>query len=276
MGRKLHPSRIIIHVILIIGVLISIFPFYWMIVMATNETSAVFAYPPVLKFGSHLIENLNKVFNKVDILTAFKNTVIVVLATTVLKLFFDSLAGFVFAKYKFPAKNFLFVIMLATMMIPGQLSLIPQFIIMAKIGWVNELKALIIPQVVNAFGIFWIRQYGASSIPDELMESARMDGCRTFGQYWHVALPILRPALAFLGILVFMQTWEDYLWPLVITNSPDKFTIMIAIAQLKSRYTVDYSMVVTGSLISTVPLIIMFLATSRQFIAGISQGAVKG
>lgn len=275
MIKKDKLTSILVHAFLIVGVIVSIFPFYWLIVMSTNETSAVFSSPPHMLFGDQLMVNIRKVFDNAQFFKAITNTLFVVVVTTGLKLFFDSLAGFAFAKFNFPAKSFLFVFILATMMIPGQLSLVPQFIIMKEIGWLNDFKALIVPHVVNAFGIFWIRQYAVGAIHDDLIAAARIDGCNTFRLYWNVALPVIRPALAFLGIVAFMDTWQDYLWPLVVLNTPDKFTIMIALAQLKTQYSVDYAMVMAGALMATVPLIVMFLATARQFIAGISDGAIK-
>jgi cellobiose transport system permease protein len=159
-------------------------------------------------------------------------------------------------------------------MIPGQMLLVPQFIIIKELDWLGSYKALIIPGMATAFGIFWIRQY-ALAIHDELLEAATIDGSSKFGLYWRVALPILRPALAFLGITTFMGVWEDYLWPLIVLTDTSKFTLMLALQQLKSVHTGDYAMVMTGTLLATLPLILFFLVVSRQFIAGIMDGAVK-
>ncbi len=159
-------------------------------------------------------------------------------------------------------------------MIPGQMVLVPQFIIMKNLGLLGSYIALILPSIATAFGIFWIRQY-ALAIYDDLLEAARIDGCNKFGLYWHVALPVLRPALAFLAITTFMGVWEDYLWPLIVLTDTSKFTLMLALQQLKTVHTADYSMVMTGTLLSTIPLIVFFLIVSRQFIAGIMEGAVK-
>ncbi|QHT63163.1 carbohydrate ABC transporter permease [Paenibacillus lycopersici] len=274
MGKAIVFKKLLLHAVLILGVLASIFPFYWLVVMSTNQTSAIFAFPPKLTFGGYFAINYRHVLDNMNFYRALLNTLFIAVASTTLQLFFNSLTGFTFAKFKFPGSRALFFIMMATMMIPGQMLLVPQFIIVKTLGWVGSYKALIAPSIASAFGIFWIRQY-ALAIHNELLESARIDGCSKFGQYWRIALPILRPALAFLAITTFMGVWEDYLWPLIVLTDSSKFTLMIALQQLKSVHTADYSMVMTGTLMATVPLIVVFLVVSRQFIAGIMEGAVK-
>ncbi|WP_156289838.1 carbohydrate ABC transporter permease [Oceanobacillus salinisoli] len=275
MDRKLSFKSIILHFILFLGIFISLFPFFWMVVMATNETSAVYSVPPKLTFGTELFNNIIEVFESTNFIGSFMNTVFVSVVATVLKLFFASLAGFAFAKFHFPGKNFLFFFLLATMMIPSQLSLVPNFIVMETLGWLGTFKALIIPDMASAFGIFLIKQYAEEAIHNELMDAGRMDGCNTFRLYWNIALPILRPILAFFGMVTFMGVWQDYLWPLIVMTDTSKFTLMIELAQLKSLYATDYALVMTGSVLATIPLIIVFLLFSKQFIAGIADGAVK-
>ena len=275
MTRAFSLQGIILHTLLIFGLLLSLFPFFWMVVMATNDTSAVYSVPPTLTFGSELMNNINEVFANTNFLNSFKNTIFVTVVATFFKLFFASLAGFVFAKYDFRGKNFLFFFLLATMMIPSQLSLVPNFIIMDTLGWLGEFKALIIPDLASAFGIFLIRQYSEEAIHNDLMDAGVMDGCNNFRLYWHIALPIMRPMLAFFGMVTFMGVWQDYLWPLIVMTNPEKYTLMIELAQLKSLYSIDYALVMTGSLLATLPLIIVFLLFSKQFIAGIADGAVK-
>lgn len=268
-------NKAVVHFVLLIGAFISIFPFYWLAVMSTNKTSAILRFPPKLIFGNQLWVNLQHVFENINLLQGFMNTLIVAVLSVVGTLFFCSLAGFTFAKFQFPGKNFLFVSLLVTMMIPAQLSFIPSFIEMAFIGWVNSFQALIVPGLANAFGIFWIRQYCLESVPDELLEAGRLDGCGQFRLYWNVAIPILRPALAFLGIFTFVGVYNDYLWPLVVINNPKRFTLQVVLSQLNGIYNTDYGMVMAGTLLATIPLIIIFAIFSRQFISGIAEGAIK-
>lgn len=274
-GANFKAGKLFLHVVLTVGVVVSLFPFYWLIVMATHTTSDIFRFPPTLTIGSYLPTNIAHVLSSVDFFEAFLNTVFVAGTATVLVLFFCSLAGFSFAIFEFPAKNVLFILLLVTMALPHQLSLVPLFVIMAHLDWVNSFKALIIPGMANAFGIFWMRQYAQLSIPTELIDAGRIDGCNHLRLYWHVALPILRPALAFLSIYSFINIWNDYLWPLIILNDPGKYTLQVALAQLNGVYSVDYSMVMAGTLMSTLPLILIFIAGCRQFIANIAVGAVK-
>jgi len=269
-------GRIVTYVALTAGAVIMLLPYYWLAVMASNTTDQIYASPPTLTFGSHLFSNIGQVFERIDFFGSLVNTVIVAVATTVLVLFFDSLAAFTFAKYRFPGSRVLFAILLATFVVPMQLASIPLFSIMAGFGWVGSLKALVIPAAANAFGIFWMRQYCEAALSDELLEAARVDGCGFFRTYWNVALPLLRPALAFLGIFTFVTAWNDYLWPLVVLINSDHVTLQVALSQLNGVYVKDYSVVMAGTLVSIVPLIIMFLFGARNFIKNIAAGALKG
>lgn len=270
-----RTQRIIVEILLLIGLILSVFPFYWMIVWATNTTSSVFRVPPALAFGNQLMVNVTNVLQNIPFVQNFLNTVFVAACVTVLVLFFCSLAGFTFAKCEFPGKNTLFVILLATMILPSAGSLVASFVIMANLGWLGTFLPLIVPSMVTAFGIFWMRQYSISAIHSELIDAAKIDGCGHFRTYWHIALPALRPALGFLGIFTFIGAWNDYLWPLIVLNDSKLFTLQVALANLNGVYNTDYSMVMTGTLMATIPLIIVFFLGARQFIANISAGALK-
>lgn len=268
-------QRIVTDVLLILGLLISIFPFYWMIVMATNSTSAIYSVPPKLFFGGQLWINITHVFQNINFLQAFLNTLLVACVVTALTLFFCSIAGFTFAKFEFPGRNVLFTILLGTIILPSGGALVASFVIMANLHWIGTFLPLIIPAMAPAFGIFWMRQYSLSAIHSDLIDAARIDGCKHLRLYWNVAVPALRPALGFLGILTFVTVWNDYLWPLVVLNQPQIYTLQVALAQLNGIYNTDYSMVMAGTLLSTIPLIILFFLGARQFIANISAGALK-
>ncbi len=273
--RTEQIKTIVGHVVLMLGVAVSIFPFYWMLVMASNTTPDIFTYPPKLLLGPHLFENMGNVLDNIDFFGAMLITLIASLGVTVLVLFFDSLAAFAFAKYEFPGRNLLFGILLVTFMIPSQLALVPQFVTLAEFGWIGSLKALIIPGAANAFGIFWMRQYAKGAIPDELISAAKVDGAGFFRQYLTVGLPVLRPGLAFLGIFTFINVWNDYLWPLIVMTDPNKLTLQVALQQLNGVYGTDYSMVMAGALMSVIPLIGVFIIGGRHFIADIAAGAMK-
>jgi cellobiose transport system permease protein len=267
---------IALHAFLLLGVVISLFPFYWTVVMATNTTSDIYRFPPKLTFGSHLAENIRHVFDNVDFFVPLVNTLLVACSTTLLVLFFDSLAAFTFAKFDFPGRRVLFAILIGTFMLPVQLAVIPQFITMVHLGWVGQLRALVIPAAANAFGIFWMRQYIQNSVPDELLDAARIDGARFLRLYWSVVVPVVRPGLAFLGIYTFIAAWNDYLWPLIVLTNPKKLTLQVALSQLNSAHGLDYSMVMAGALLAMAPLVVVFVLFARGFVADIAKGAFKG
>lgn len=267
---------IALHVCLTAGLLLSVFPFYWAVIMSTHSSTEIFSYPPKLLPGSHFLENVRSLFDNVDFFGSMFNSLLVACSVTFLVLFFDSLAAFVFAKFRFPGRRVLFALMMAIFMVPAQLQAIPQFVIMAKIGWIGTMTALIVPAAANAFGIFWMRQYMKSAIHDELLDASRIDGASFMRQYWHVALPVVRPGLAFLGIFTFMGQWNDYAWPLIALTNPDNVTLQVALSQLNGVHgTTDYGMVMTGALLALVPLLIVFAIGARQIIADLGKGAVK-
>jgi cellobiose transport system permease protein len=274
--RFRRPKGLTAHIVLVLAVLISVFPFVWTIIMATNTTQDIYKSPPKLTFGSHLLENIRHVLHTIDFFGSMLNTIVVATVTTVLVLFVDSLAAFTFAKFDFPGRRVLFAALLGFMMLPLQLGILPQFILMSKIGWVGMLKALIPPALANAFGIFWLRQYIEGGVPDELLDAARIDGAGFFRQYWNVALPMIRPALSFLAIYAFVGAWNDYVWPLVVLTNPAHVTLQVELAQLNVGHNTDYSMVMAGVLMASIPLVVVFTIFARGFIAGATEGAVQG
>lgn len=268
-------TKAITHILLVVGVLISIFPFYWMVVMSTNTTGDIYTIPPKLFFGSNLLTNVMHVFADIDFFRALLNTTFIAICSTVLVLFFCSLAGFTFAKFEFPARNTLFVILLGTMILPSAGSLVASYVIMADLHWIGTFLPLIIPGMVPAFGIFWLRQVALGAISSELVDAGRLDGANHFRLYWHVALPVLRPAMGWLGITTFIAAWNDYLWPLIVLNDPRLYTLQLALHQLNGVYSTDYSMVMTGTFMATLPLLIIFFIGARQFISNLTAGALK-
>ena len=231
-------------------------------------------YPPKLLPGSHFLENVRNLFDAIDFFGSMANSLLVAVSVTFLVLLFDSLAAFVFAKFEFPGRK------AAVRAADGHLHgaraapAIPQFVIMAKLGWIGSMTALIVPAAANAFGIFWMRQYMKGAIHDELLDASRLDGCGFLRQYWHVALPVVRPGLAFLGIFTFMGQWNDYAWPLIALTNPDNVTLQVALSQLNGAHgTTDYGMVMTGALLALIPLLIVFAIGARQIIGDLAQGS---
>ena len=204
----------------------------------------------------------------------FVNSVFIATASTLLTLFFCSLGGYAFAKYQFRGQKILFGILLASMMVPFQVLLVPLFGLMYDIGWLNSYKAIVIPFSVGAFGVFLMRQF-IVTIPSELLDAARIDGCSEFGIYYRVVLPIIKPALGALTIYSFLGSWNGYLWPLIILRDEAKYTLPIGLANLVGIYRQDYGMLMAGTLLSLMPIVILFLAMQREFVQGITLGGVK-
>ena len=282
--RHLKVSSLLPHLALLCGVVISIFPFYWLIVMATNTTSAIYSYPPTLTFGTQLVTNITHVMASIDFFGSFVNTFIVAVCTMVLVLFFDSLAGFTFAKFEFPGKKALFLVLLATFMVPAQLSVVPLFVMMAHLKWVGGLQALIIPGAANAFGIFWMRQV-ISSVPNEMLEAGRIDGCSPFGLYWRVVVPVIKPGLAALAVLTFIGIYNDFVLPVIAINSDDMQTLQVMLSALATQINAAqvgvsganaWGEILAASTLASLPVLVLFTALQRQFIQGALAGSVKG
>jgi len=221
-----------------------------------------------------LTSNYRNLWKAVPFNRYFINSVFIATASTLLTLFFCSLGGYAFAKYQFRGKTILFGILLASMMIPFQVLLVPLFGLMYDIGWLNSYNAIIIPFSVGAFGVFLMRQF-IVTIPSELLDAARIDGCSEFGIYYRIVLPIIKPALGALTIYTFLSSWNGYLWPLIVLRDEGKYTLPIGLANLVGIYRQDYGMLMAGTLLSLLPIIILFLAMQREFVQGITLGGVK-
>jgi cellobiose transport system permease protein len=269
-------SRTLVYVVLLLGAIASAYPFYWMLVIGTRTKEAAYQLPPAILPGPELIANFSHALERIIFFRALWNSFVVSGLTTVSVLFFCSLAGFAFAKFEFPGKKWLFLMVLGTLLVPQQLSVLPNYILMSKLSWIDSYKAIIVPGMVSAFGIFWMRQYITAAIHQELLEASRIDGCSYFHTFWRIVLPVILPALAMLGIFSFLNTWNDFFWPLVVLKNSDNFTIQIALQQLFSRNdAIDFGMIMSAIFFATLPLLIVFALFSRWFISGLTSGAVK-
>ena len=263
------------YAILAFVVIISVFPFYWTIVAASTSNSAIAQVPPPLLPGGNLISNFHKAITQVNMAKAILNSVIVSGSIALGTVLFCTLAGFAFAKLRFRGRNLLLFITIGTLMVPPQLGIIPLFMIIAKLHWVNQLQAVILPTLVSGFGVFFMRQYLSEALPTELLEAGRVDGASTLRIFWRIVLPIARPAMAVLGMLTFMQAWNDFFWP-IIALTQDNPTVQVALLGLGQGYVPDHSIIMAGTLIGTLPLLAVFLLLGRQIVGGIMHGAIKG
>jgi cellobiose transport system permease protein len=256
---------------------VSAFPLYWMFVIASSTDEAVSQIPPSVVPGGELRNNLHEVFTMQQVYFAASliNSFIVAAAVTVSTLFFCSLAGFAFAKLRFPGRDKLMIVVILTLTVPNQLGIVALYILMGKLGWNGTLVSVIVPFLVSAFGVFYLRQFIMHAVPDELVESARMDGALTMRVYWSIVLPAIRPALAVLGLLTFVATWNEFQWPLIQLNGTEFPTSMVALSDLASGNYVIYRRVLAGAFAATVPLLVLLLIGGRQIVRGIMEGAVK-
>jgi cellobiose transport system permease protein len=268
-------SLLLRYPVLLVLLVLSSFPVYWTFTIASQTNEAVGETPPPFLPGGNFLANARRVFEYADFWKALLNSFIVAGSITASTLVFCSMAGFAFAKLPFRGRNALLLVVLTTMMCPVQLGVIPLYIEMQALGWAQHLLAVIVPTAVSAFGVVFMRQYTMQAVPDELLEAGRMDGCTSWGLYWHVVLPALRPAMAVLGLLTFMQAWNDFMWPLVVL-SPHNPTVQVALSTLAAGKFMDYTLVLAGTALATLPILVVFGVFGRRIISGIMEGAVKG
>lgn len=265
------------YALLALFVLASAIPLYYAVLLASSDPGTIARNPiPSPIPGPNLLANLGQVINSdIKFWTAFGNSVFVATITSLSIVFFATLAGFSFSKLRFRGRQGLLVFVVATMAVPTQLGVVPLFMVMSKLGWTGDLKAVIVPGLVTAFGVFWMTQYLDAALPYELVEAARVDGASMFQTFWNVALPASRGAASMLFLFSFVGSWTNFFWPFIVLG-PNNPTLPVALQQLQASYFKDYSLIMAGVVISTLPLVLMFIVAGRQLVAGIMQGAVKG
>jgi len=267
-------GRTTLYILLIVSSILMIVPFYWSLGSSLKLEQFVFANPPQWIPNPLTWANFVHVLTRIPFLRYFGNSVIVVVATTLGHVFFDTLAAYAFAKLTFPGRDKIFFIMLLALMVPFQVNMIPLYKIMADLHWTDTYLALIVPNLTNIFGIFLMRQF-MMTIPSELLDAARIDGCNEFGVFRRVALPLALPGIATLIIFTFMDTWNAFLWPRIVISSEKLFTLPVGLAQLQMKNTSNQAQIMAGTVLTALPMIIVFLFMQRQFIEGMTAGALK-
>lgn len=270
------PQRLIAYAIVAIGAVLMLGPFYFMFVFATHTNREILSMPPPLWFGSAFLDNLDQLLRSLP--HFWKNvgwSVYVALMSTVLNLFFCSLAGFAFAMYDFKWRVGLFTMVMATMLLPSFVGMIPTALTMSWLEWMNQPRALYVPGAVGALGIFMMRQYIESAIPRELIDAARIDGCGEFAIYWRVVLPLIGPALGTLGLITFIGSWNNFIGPLIVIRDMEMYTVPLALRSLQGTGQIPWGAISAGSAIAVLPLLVLFMLASRRLIEGLTAGAVK-
>jgi cellobiose transport system permease protein len=275
-GGRLGRVRWWTYLLLGLAAFASLFPLYWMFVVASTDSATATRMPPEIVPGDNFFHLAGLVFTTVPFLQSILNSLVVATTIGVGHAVLCALAGFAFAKLRFRGSNVLFLVIVLTMTVPTQLAIIPKYMIISGLGWVDTLQAVSIPELASAFGIFWMRQHIAATISDELMQAARMDGASTWQIFWRIAFPIVRPAAFVIGLFGFVMAWNDFLWPFVVLKSPERFTAQIAIKALQNSYTIDLGLAMSGSFLATLPALVLFVFVGRRMVAGILDGAFKG
>jgi multiple sugar transport system permease protein len=272
---RFRPGALAIHALLILGAIVMVGPFVWMVLTSLKSFTESTQVPPVI-FPSQLDwNNYSDVFSSLPFLNFYINTTLMALGRVVGVLFFCSMMAYALARIEFPGRNIIFLLVLSVFMVPGQVLLIPQYLIMSQLGWLNTLQALITPGLFSAFGTFQLRQYFLS-LPKELEEAARLDGANHFQIYWRIMLPLVRSGLVALAILKILWSWNELLWPLIVNNSPDKLTLSAGLAFLQDEFTTNYPQMMAGATLAIAPMIVLFAVLQRYFIEGIALSGSKG
>lgn len=268
-------TRIITHLILIIGSIVTVFPFLWMILTSLKTNGEAVLIPPTIFPAKPTLTAYAEVFEVIPfenvLVNSFVSTIIIVLA----QVLFCSMAAYAFARLSFPGKNFLFILILSVLMVPGQIFLIPQYLIIMKMGLLDSMGGLVLPSLFSAFGTFLMRQF-FMTIPKELEEAARIDGCSRFRIYWNIMLPLVKPGTVSLVIFTAKYAWNNFMWPMIVTTSPEKMTLPPALSTLAGAHVTKYPPQMAGAVLAVLPILILYIIFQKQFIEGVSRAGVKG
>jgi multiple sugar transport system permease protein len=264
-----------LHLVLVVGAVATIVPLAWMVSASLMPAGEATAFPPRVLPSRATLANYTELFERLDIGRAFLNSAIVAVLSTVLSLLFNSMAGYAFAKLRFAGRDRLFGFLIGALAIPAQVAMLPLFLMLKTLGLVNTYAGVMIPLMATIYGVFLVRQF-MISIPDDLIAAARIDGASEWQIYWSVILPVARPVLATLAIFTFMSAWNDFMWPLVILTSDEKYTLPVAIASLVGEHAQDVELMMASSVLAVIPVLLLFFVLQKQYIAGLTAGSMKG
>jgi multiple sugar transport system permease protein len=268
-------KKVLLHFALIAGGLVTLFPLLWMLSASFMSNGEATTYPAHVVPHAPTLDQYRALFVRLNIGRAFFSSTIIAIVTTLFSLLFNSMAGYAFARLRFRGRDRIFTLLLAALVIPAQVGMLPLFLLMKSLGLVNTYWGVIIPSLASVFGIFLIRQF-MLSIPQELLEAARIDGAGEWRIYWSVVMPLARPILATLAIFTFMTTWNDFMWPLIVLSDESRYTLPVALANLVGEHAQDVELMMAGSVLTVLPVLALFLFLQRYYIAGLMAGSVKG
>jgi multiple sugar transport system permease protein len=267
---------LLVYGVLAVTTTISLFPLDWLLLTAFTPTESSIKLPPDLIPLNASLVNFERLFSRApQVWNWAANSLLIALSVSVFHIFFDTLSGYAFAKKHFPGRKILFGMIISTLLIPPQVTLIPLYLLVRQYGLINNLWGVILPGFADVFGIFLMRQY-IQTLPTELEEAARIDGCSEPGIFWRIILPLSKPAIAALAIFTFVRSWNAFLWPLIVLQKTGTYTLPVGVASLQEEFVVDYGIIFAGAALAAVPMIIFFLLFQRYFIEGVRLGALKG
>lgn len=276
-GARVGIGQLVLLAVLAVGAVLMVGPFYWALVTSFKSRQEILVFPPTWWPAQPTLEHWLKLTNLRigNFEDFFRNSLFVAISVTLLTLLTSAMAGYVFAKYRFRGRDTMFVCILAMLMIPFNISIIPLYALMLDLNWINSFLALIIPSAFSPFGIFLLRQF-MHSIPDELIDAARIDGASEFGIFFRIVMPLSTAALGALAIFIFIQQWDDFLWPLVIMDDPARYTLPLGLAQFRGRVGTDVGGLAAASMVAVIPVLIVYFIAQRRFIEGIAMTGMKG
>lgn len=275
MNKTKFKKQLIMHIILVAGIAITVFPFLWMVFTSFKTLPESMKIPPTVLPHALNLQSYKYVFEVLPFARVYLNTIIVTLLTVVFQVLFCTMAAYGFARIKFPFKNAIFIILLSILMVPGQIFLLPQYLIIQKLGLINTLPGLFLPNLFSAFGTFLLRQF-FMSLPKELEEAAVLDGCNRYQIFGRIMLPLVKPGIVALVIFTSRFAWNDFMWPLIVNTDPEKMTLAPAMSLLQGQYTTNFPVQMAGAVLSVIPMIILFIVFQKQFIEGVAQTGIKG
>ncbi|MGF0032022.1 carbohydrate ABC transporter permease [Bariatricus sp. SGI.154] len=275
MKGKSNTKKLFVHLALLLGVGVTVFPFLWMVLTSFKTVGEAMQIPPTFFPKQFLVDAYGQIVTALPFARVYLNTIISTVVTTVVQVMFCSMAAYAFARIEFPFKNAIFVLLLSVLMVPGQIFLIPQYQIIQKLGLLDTIPALFLPNLFSAFGTFLLRQF-FMSLPKELEEAALLDGCNRYQIFWKIMLPLTKPGIVSLVIFTAKFAWNDFMWPLIVNTSPKMMTLGPALSTLQGQYTTKYPMQMAGAVMAVIPIIVLFFIFQKQFIEGVAQSGIKG
>lgn len=275
MRRRVLFSTLTLHVVLVLGALVTLTPLLWMVSASFMSPGESNSFPPRLLPQVPTLQNYVDLFTRLNLARYLLNSALVAVSATIISLIINSMAGYAFAKLRFAGRERVFHVLLAALVIPGQVGMLPLFLLLRAMGLVNTMAGVVVPFMAGIFGIFMIRQY-ALSIPDDLLDAARVDGAGEYRIFWNIVIPVIQPILVTLAVFTFLSAWNDFMWPLIVLSDDAKYTLPVALASLSGEHVQDTGLMMAGSVLTVLPVVVLFLVLQRAYIRGVMMGSVKG